>query len=127
MPQAPVQQAVAEYRHWEQQALPALERLVVALKHMPLPRNNEELVAQLIAIRDDIVQSQQDLIRTMNANGDIVANLERHVKSLESRIRELEADNRAWQQEYEPDADPRRPAFFSNLRHAFAALFHHAS
>jgi hypothetical protein len=41
---------------------------------------------------------------------------------LRARVETLEAQLREWQREYEPDSDPRRPAFFSNLRRALHAF-----
>ena len=124
--QVPVQQAIAEYRQWDQQTRPLLERLVVALEHMAVPRNNQELALSLVALRDDVVRAQRDLVQMMENQGDLVVNLELEINALNKRIKELESDVQVWRQEYEPDGDPDRPALFSNLRHAFAALFHHA-
>lgn len=42
--------------------------------------------------------------------------------ALKLRVTTLESDLREWIDEFEPDADPQRPAMFSNLRTAFRAF-----
>jgi hypothetical protein len=74
--------------------------------------------AAFIGVRDAILE-----LRGLAVAADAEhQNMLQITVALTSRIRELEADIKEWQQEYEPDSDPERPAMLSNIRQALHAF-----
>lgn len=51
-----------------------------------------------------------------------LADLRGELVALRATVEQLTGELREWQDEYEPDANPNRPAWFSNLRRAIAAF-----
>jgi hypothetical protein len=124
MPASTIKDDIDAYRAWDSQTRPILERLGNTLDRLPSETKSRAVAKALMNLREEIVAARNALSHRMDDRLEVVNRFERHILALELRIAALESDLDEWRTEYEPDADPSRPAFFSNIRRAVSVFFH---
>ncbi len=125
MPATSIQEDIVAFKAWDRQTRPILKRMGEAVRRLP-SRPHKRLAQELSVIRSELLEAQEALDKGLDDRLLLVLRFERHIQELQKQIDKLTADCEEWRREYEPDSDPTRPAVFSNLRHALAALFHPA-
>lgn len=105
----------------------ALDQALAVMQQQPTTvaeRRNLDRVDVIASAWKEVLGAMKELAKISESAAEEQKSTLRENDALRARVAELEADLRAWQEEYDPDSQPDRPMFFSNIRRALASFRH---